>query len=69
MLKLMHAKKSKGMRCYFVSFIRYFIVFLTKTVTLMLTKFTFKYMNLSQLQIFTFLNNVFRNKKQVWEPT
>ena len=34
----------------------------------MLRKITFKYMNLFQLRIFTFLNNVLRNKEQVYEP-
>lgn len=57
------------MRSYFTSFIRYCkVVFLTKTVILMLRKITFKYMNLFQLRIFTFLNNVLRNKEEVYEP-
>ena len=34
----------------------------------MLRKITFKYMNLFQLRIFTFLNNVLRNKEEVYEP-
>lgn len=34
----------------------------------MLRKITFKYMNLFQLRIFTFLNNVLRNKEEIYEP-